>query len=348
MAKLTVVVMSGKNVAELENFTRSLFCRAQGVELFFCGDTDDKTVSTLREISGEKNSIDFIGGEACAAYNEAAKRATAPLVMFSVPQVTFAPGAVDALCENGGAVICNAASDADGAPKKLLRDNFESYEAFNPAIGVNCVMRSDVIRKNNLLLEDASVAGICAFAVKYSKFDSFSPLHSLLIYNAPVLTENADSFKTVCAAAKSALNSERAQARLSAATLVFYAFSTLSAQDKETCFAELCDAVRDFVSDETNAAWARACFGVDTQMLNGNYSAGDFLVNGQNIMYKEVTLPILADDVVRDFYGGKLSFNTLRRSIAAWLYFKLYRMGGPLKKIGCAVCKRLVGGDFNG
>ena len=348
MAKLTVVVECGKNVAELENFTRSLFCRAQGVELIFCGDADDKTVEKLRLAAGDDNSVEFIGGDVVGACNEAVKKASAPLVMCSCPQVTFAPGAVDALCENGCAAICNAAGDAHGAPQKLLRDNFESYEAFNPAVGVNCVMRMDVIRQNNLMIEDASVAGICAFAVRYSKVDAFSPIHSLLIYNAPVFLAEADSFKTVCAAAKDAVNSERAQARLSAMSLVFYAYSTLSAQDKEKYFDDLCDAASSFLEDEANAAWVRAAFGVDAQMLNGSHTAGEFLANGQNIMYKEVTLPILADDVVRDFYGGKLSFNTLRRSIAAWMYFKLYRMGGPLKKIGCAVCKRLVGGDFNG
>ena len=51
--------------------------------------------------------------------------------------------------------------------------------------------------------------------------------------------------------------------------------------------------------------------------------------------------------VVRDFYGGKLSFGTLRRCIAAWLYFKLYRMGGAAKKLGCKVCSKLAGGDLN-
>ena len=47
------------------------------------------------------------------------------------------------------------------------------------------------------------------------------------------------------------------------------------------------------------------------------------------------------------FHGGKLSFGTLRRCIAAWLYFKLYRMGGAAKKLGCKVCSKLAGGDLN-
>ena len=44
---------------------------------------------------------------------------------------------------------------------------------------------------------------------------------------------------------------------------------------------------------------------------------------------------------------GKVVFGTLRRCIAAWLYFKLYRMGGAAKKLGCKVCSKLAGGDLN-
>ena len=53
---------------------------------------------------------------------------------------------------------------------------------------------------------------------------------------------------------------------------------------------------------------------------------------------------LVAPIVFADF---RLSFGTLRRCIAAWLYFKLYRMGGAAKKLGCKVCSKLAGGDLN-
>ena len=102
-----------------------------------------------------------------------------------------------------------------------------------------------------------------------------------------------------------------------------------------------------FFENEAYSAYALAAFGIDSALLKEGCRACEFVSAGTNAMYKEVTLPILADDVVRDFYGGKLSFGTLRRCIAAWLYFKLYRMGGAAKKLGCKVCSKLAGGDLN-
>ena len=115
----------------------------------------------------------------------------------------------------------------------------------------------------------------------------------------------------------------------------------------ETEFDAFSTAAKPFFENEAYSAYALAAFGIDSALLKEGCRAGEFVSAGTNAMYKEVTLPILADDVVRDFYGGKLSFGTLRRCIAAWLYFKLYRMGGAAKKLGCKVCSKLAGGDLN-
>ena len=346
--KLSVVVPFEDSGRGLENLAGSLFCRAQGVELLLCGDADENILGRLRASAGEKNSFVNIPGEPCAAYNEALGRVSAPLVMFTSPGVTFAPGAADAICGCGGACVCNAAADRDGEPVKLFRDNFSVHEVFNPTVGSNIIMDVGVIRKNGLLFESTDAAGIYAFALKYAAADSFRALHSLLIYNAAPLTADKRSFEIICNAASEVSECRKASAVLSAVSLLFWSFGTLPQEEKEQCFDLLRNTARAFLSDEFCAAYVTSAFGFDAHMLKTSCTAGDFLSVGQNVMYREVTLPILADDVVRDFYGGKLSFGTLRRSIAAWLYFKLYRMGGPAKKYGCAVCRRFVGGDFSG
>ena len=128
----------------------------------------------------------------------------------------------------------------------------------------------------------------------------------------------------------------------------YTAKSTVIAKtEKEAEFDAFSAAAKPFFENEAYSAYALAAFGIDSALLKEGCRAGEFVSAGTNAMYKEVTLPILADDVVRDFYGGKLSFGTLRRCIAAWLYFKLYRMGGAAKKLGCKVCSKLAGGDLN-
>ena len=337
--KLCVICVCGEDAAAVENFSRSLFCRAQGVRLLLCGGRDLRS-----EISpaGEGNEIGFVAcgdGDLAAALNAALGRADAPLVMFSVPAVTFAPGAAG-LLSAGGAAVCNAAAQEKNGPRKLYRDNFIPHEAFAPAVGVNFVMRTDVMRANGLVLRRADALGFAALAAEYCAYDRFSAVKEVLIYGAELACADAESFSET-------LSGMSPDAGLSALTLLLWAYSELSGDEKEKCFENFSTSAKPFFENEACAAYALAAFGVDAGLLGGDCRAGDFISAGTNAMYKEVTLPILADDVVRDFYGGKLSFGTLKRSIAAWLYFKLYRMGGPAKKFGCAFCRKFIGGDLN-
>ena len=49
------------------------------------------------------------------------------------------------------------------------------------------------------------------------------------------------------------------------------------------------------------------------------------------------------------FYSGKFGMADLKRCIAAYVYFKAYRMKpGFIRDKLCELCKRRLGGDFNG
>ena len=329
--KLCVICTGDSGAAE--NLAYSLITRS-GVRLVICTENADiKKFPT----AAENSRIDFAP---CSveSVNSVLASPDAPLVMFVDAGTTFAPGFVELLEDK--AVVFNAAAEEKNAPRKLYRDGFSAHEAFSPAVGVNFVMRSEVISEHRIKLSSASPAGFAAFAAQYAAYENFEPIHEVLAYGAKPIDWNAESFDIMA-------KSVSIKGGLSALTLLLSAYSGLDKAEEEAEFDAFSAAAKPFFENEAYSAYALAAFGIDSAMLKEGCRAGEFVSAGTNAMYKEVTLPILADDVVRDFYGGKLSFGTLRRCIAAWLYFKLYRMGGAAKKLGCKVCSKLAGGDLN-
>lgn len=329
--KLCVICTGDSGAAE--NLAYSLITRG-GVRLVICSENADiKKFPT----AAENSRIDFAP---CSveSVNSVLASPDAPLVMFANAGITFAPGFVELLEDK--AVVFNAAAEEKNTPRKLYRDGFSVHEAFSPAVGVNFVMRSEVVSEHGIKLSSASPADFAAFAAQYAAYDSFEPIHEVLLYGAKPIDWNAESFDIIARSAST-------KGGLPALTLLLSAYSGLDKAEKEAEFDAFSAAAKPFFENEAYSAYALAAFGIDSALLKEGCRAGEFVSAGTNAMYKEVTLPILADDVVRDFYGGKLSFGTLRRCIAAWLYFKLYRMGGAAKKLGCKVCSKLAGGDLN-
>ena len=329
--KLCVICTGDSGAAE--NLAYSLITRG-GVRLVICAENADiKKFPT----AAENSRIDFAP---CSveSVNSVLASPDAPLVMFADAGTTFAPGFVELLEDK--AVVFNAAAEEKNSPRKLYRDGFSVHEAFSPAVGVNFIMRSAIISEHGIKLLSASPAGFAAFAAQYAAYDSFEPIHEVLAYGAKPIEWNAERFDIIA-------KSVSIKGGLSALTLLLSAYCGLDKAEKEAEFDVFSTAVKPFFENEAYSAYALAAFGIDSALLKEGCRAGEIVSAGTNAMYKEVTLPILADDVVRDFYGGKLSFGTLRRCIAAWLYFKLYRMGGAAKKLGCKVCSKLAGGDLN-
>lgn len=328
--KLCVICTGDSGVAE--NLAYSLVTRG-GVRLVLCAENAD-----VKKFPTTENSrIDFAP---CSveSVNSVLASPDAPLVMFANAGTTFAPGFVELLEDK--AVVFNAAAEEKNTPRKLYRDSFSEHEAFSPAVGVNFVMRSEVISEHKMELLSADAAGFAAFAAEYAAYESFKPLHEVLLYGAKPIEYTAQTFGITAESVSPASG-------LSALTLLLSAYCGLDGAEKERAFDMFCAAAKPFFENSAYEAYALAAFNVDSALLREGCRAGEFVSAGTNAMYKEVTLPILADDVVRDFYGGKLSFGTLRRCVAAWLYFKLYRMGGAAKKLGCKICSKLAGGDLN-
>lgn len=155
--KLCVICTGDSGAAE--NLAYSLITRG-GVRLVICAENAD----VKKFPTAENSRIDFAP---CSIedINSVLASPDAPLVMFANAGTTFAPGFVELLEDK--AVVFNAAAEENNAPRKLYRDGFSVHEAFLPAVGVNFVMRSEVINEHKIKLLSASPAGFAAFAAQY-------------------------------------------------------------------------------------------------------------------------------------------------------------------------------------
>lgn len=144
--------------------------------------------------------------------------------MFADAGTTFAPGFVELLEDK--AVVFNAAAEEKNTPRKLYRDGFSVHEAFSPAVGVNFVMRSEVVSEYGIKLSSASPAGFAAFAAQYAAYDSFEPIHEVLAYGAKPIYWNAESFDIIARSAST-------KGGLPALTLLLSAYSGLDKAEKE-------------------------------------------------------------------------------------------------------------------
>ena len=186
--KLCVICTGDSGAAE--NLAYSLIT-CGGVRLVICAENADiKKLPT----AAENSRIDFAP---CSveSVNSVLASPDAPLVMFADAGTTFAPGFVELLEDK--AVVFNAAAEEKNSPRKLYRDGFSVHEAFSPAVGVNFVMRSEVISEHGIKLLSANPAGFAAFAAQYAAYDSFEHIHEVLLYGTTPIDWNAESFDII-------------------------------------------------------------------------------------------------------------------------------------------------------
>ena len=248
--KLCVICTGDSGTAE--NLAYSLIT-CGGVRLVICSENAD-----IKKFPTAENSrIDFAP---CSveSVNSVLASPDAPLVMFADAGTTFSPGFVELLEDK--AVVFNAAAEENNAPRKLYRDGFSVHEAFSPAVGVNFVMRSEVISEHGIKLLSASPAGFAAFAVQYAAYDSFEPIHEVLLYGTKPIDWNAESFDIIA-------KSVSIKGGFSALTLLLSAYCGLDKTGKETEFDAFSTAAKPFFENEAYSAYALAAFGIDSAML---------------------------------------------------------------------------------
>lgn len=121
-------------------------------------------------------------------------------------------------------------------------------------------MRSEVINEHKIKLLSASPAGFAAFAAQYAAYDSFEPIHEVLLYGTKPIDWNAESFDIIA-------KSVSIKGGFSALTLLLSAYCGLDKTGKETEFDAFSTAAKPFFENEAYSAYALAAFGIDSAML---------------------------------------------------------------------------------
>ncbi len=343
---VSVILPAVSSGEKFNRFCSSLFSSNLSIELLVCDNSVQLNVnndfSEFISIVSSENKTE--------ALNAALNAVKGKFVIIANENVIFAPNAQEKLivASAGKSAACNVGIIADGECHKAFVENFRSEDAASKPMYFNHLLSADVIKNNQLIFCGSDELSLMLFLADYYRYDEFTAINEVLMYN--------DEKKAYSIEESIVYLSEYANAfRLTGNTTatVFFLSAALSAllpSMNESLFAVLKKVINEFSDDKLLFAWVKSAYGIDTQLLcDKNSSFAQFSFSGSGIYYKEVTLPIVPDTVVRNFYSGKYGVDMLKKCIGAWLHYKFYcRKDGFLKKFGCKLSRKLLGGDFVG
>lgn len=343
---ISVILPAVSSDEKFNRFCSSLFSGNLSTELLICDNSGHLNVnndfSEFISIVSSENKTE--------ALNAALNAVKGKFVIIADDSVILAPEALEKLivASAGKSAVCNVGVIADGECHKAFIENFQSEDAASKPIYFNHILSADVIRNNQLFFCGADELSLMLFLADYYRYDEFTAVNEVLMYT----DENkVYSFTESIAYIPEYANVFKLTGNTTAT--VFFLSAVLSAllpSMNEPLFAVLKKVINEFSEDKLLLAWAKSAYGIDTELLcDENSSYTDFRFNGSKIYYREVNLPIVPDAVVRNFYSGKYGVDMLKKCIGAWLHYKFYcRKDGFLKKLGCKLSRKLLGGDFIG
>lgn len=343
---VSIILPEVSSAEKFNRFCSSLFTGNLNIELLVCDNSGELNVnneySQFVSIVSSDNKTE--------ALNAAINAVKGKFMMFSDENVIFSPDALEKLivASAGRSAVCNAGIINNGECSQAFTGNFSSEDIGTKPVYFNHLLSCDVVRKNPLVLCGSDTLAIMLFLADYYRYDSFTFLREVLLYSDGDYGFSSD--ESILYLSQYA-NAFRLTADTSATVFFVSAvFSALLPAMNENIFSVIKAVVNEFRDDTLLLSWIRSAYGVDTDMLcDENSVYADFKFIGSHIYYREVTLPMVPDAVVRNFYSGKYGIDMLKKCIGAWLHYKFYcRKDGFLKKFGCKLSRKLLGGDFVG
>ncbi|MDD6275452.1 MAG: hypothetical protein PUB20_01300 [Clostridia bacterium] len=345
MDSITVILPYVSDVKKLTRFCTSVFSYSNIAELLLCHIDDSEALAEM-DSSILNNIKAFSGNDNYSAFCKAISEAKGDYILISDINCIYAPDAFIKMTNSGKACACNIGFTDGNKCDNLFRENFTFDELASRSKYSNYLLKTDVIRQNQLLPKNISPFEILSFIAAYSVYDEIESIHETLVYT-DLLIENESVDFSFCPDAsfffKASANDK---------STYFYLRNVISryiSNPTEDSFYLIKESLIPFSDSYATVSWINSTFHIDTELLyNADSKFEDFEFSGRDIYYKEKTMPLIDNDVVMNFYAGKFGVNTLKCCIAAWAYYKLYRRkNGIIKNFGCKLCKRLLGGDFN-
>ena len=344
MPIISVILPSVSENNKLARFCASLFSCSLDVELLICGKEGAAVPGTL----ADKIKIVTADDELSALCN-ALSLAQGKFIVLSDVGVTFADNALEKMivASKGNSSTCNVGVVSSDNSGKVFMQNFSFDELASAPYYFNHLLSVDVIRNNALTPCGTDALSLMLFIADYYRYDICNPVKEVLMY-----TDSKAEYTTDTASAFIAEYADVFTLTQNTTASMFFlraVYTALLANLNADSFAVLKSVTGLYSEDYAILAWLKSTFAVDTAMLcDENASFADFKNNGNKVYYKEITLPVTSDVVVKNFYFGKFGVDVLKKCIGAWGYYKFYRMKeGALKKYGCKLFLKLLGGDLN-
>ena len=345
-AVVTVILPRVSDESRFPGFCAAVLSQSLPAELVICGGFDVNVLSGLDPDALKR--IKAVSGEGAGAFAKALKAAEGEYIVISDVGFTYSPDAfaVMAHAAGEGGSACNVGlTSSDGA--RLFRDGFALEELADHPVFANHMLSRAVLSGNSLCPCGTTPFAILCFLADFYRYADFSAAGETLAYTGGVADEKLLAEEWALAVEYASVFSQTGDDSVSM-MLLSNVMRTYLSSPCEDMFDTLKAVTACFSDDYAVLSWLGIKYGVDAVKLTDVKTAfSDFRSDGC-IRYREVKQPLLPDAVIRGFFSGKLGISVLKKCIGAWGYYKFYRMrDGFIKKTGCRVCRRLLGGEFD-
>lgn len=348
MPNVSVILPTVSDKSKFARFCTSLFSSTLDIELLVCCDADTEALTLISEEYAAKIKL-FTIEDKLSALTKVVEAAQGKFLLFSDVSVIFADNALEKLIvtSGGGSSACNAGEVNTGRCQKAFSENFIFDDLSAKPYYFNHLLSADVIKNNSLVPCGADELSLMLFIADYYRYDTCNTVDEVLLYtDAEFEYKNTDAIAFI----QEYANIFKATQNECASMFFLRAVFTALLNNLQSESFEVLKTVTSLFSDDyALLSWLKSTFGVDISILcDENTRFEDFKYNGTNVFYKEVTLPVTPESAVKNFYFGKFGIDVLKKCIGAWGYYKFYRMkDGAVKKYGCKLFSKLLGGDFN-
>lgn len=325
----------------LVNFLTNIFACGVNIDVSVCGKVDLQSMASLSEDILSRVKV-FGSQNHFAALQNAIAESEGRYILFSDTAITYSQDSLARMTECGACVFNG--SDENG---RLFSENFCFDEIADKSAYYCCLLDGELVRQGSIMPVSETAFSLMNMLADYARYGEFAELHENLFYITCVPECNVSAADIENLENYSWLISQTASDKVK----LFFIRSIMcyfsSCEQKQT-YEMLRSVLLPFLGDYSICAWLKAVYGWDAEILKSDTSPQDFKRLGTQVQYREVEIPLEMKPVVQGFYSGKFGVADLKKCIAAYVYFKAYRMkAGFVRDKLCTLAKRMLGGDFD-
>lgn len=325
----------------LKNFLSNIFTCGVSIDVSVCGKVDLQGIEPLSEDILSRVKV-FGSQNRSAALQKAIAESAGRYILFSDTAITYSQDALAEMAECGACVFNG--SDKNG---RLFAENFCLDEIADKSAYYCCLLDGELVRQSSIMPVSDSSFSLMNMLADYARYGELTELHEGLFYIEREIEKNVGAADIENLENYSWLISQTASDKVKLFFIRNIMCYFSSCEQKQT-YEMLRSVLLPFMGDYSICAWFKSNYGWDAEILKSDASPQDFKRLGTQVQYREVEKPLEMKPVIQGFYSGKFGVADLKKCIAAYVYFKAYRMkAGFLRDKLCAFAKRMLGGDFD-